>query len=157
MGDGNVHSDTLGMDGSKVGILEQGDKVCLRGLLKSHNSRRLETKIGLVVYHPTTISHPRPPKRSRNERPTLSDFTDEPLEGQLANEKLGALLVATDFTEGDGSRAEAVRLLHAACRRRRLAGLLGGELLARGFATSRFAGGLLQYMYVRERVEDREG
>jgi hypothetical protein len=50
------------------------------------------------------------------ERLTLSDFTDEALEGQLADEELGALLVATDFTEGDGTRAEAMRLLHTTGR-----------------------------------------
>ena len=36
-------------------------------------------------------------------------------------------------------------LLDAACRRGRLAGLLGRQLLARGLATSRFAGSLLQH------------
>ena len=41
----------------------------------------------------------------------LSNFTNEALEGELANEQLGRLLVATDFTEGDGTGAEAVRLL----------------------------------------------
>ena len=49
-GKSNVHGDALSVDGSEVGILEQGDEVSLSGLLKSHNSRRLETKIGLVVY-----------------------------------------------------------------------------------------------------------
>ena len=41
----------------------------------------------------------------------LSDLTDETLEGELADEQLGGLLVATNFTESDGTRAEAVRLL----------------------------------------------
>ena len=51
MGEGknNVHGDALSVDGSEVSILEQGDQVSLSGLLKSHNRRRLETKIGLVV------------------------------------------------------------------------------------------------------------
>lgn len=42
----------------------------------------------------------------------LGDLTDETLEGELADEQLGGLLVATDFTEGDGSGAEAMGLLH---------------------------------------------
>lgn len=42
----------------------------------------------------------------------LSDLTDETLERQLADEQLGGLLVATNFTESDGTRAEPVRLLH---------------------------------------------
>lgn len=46
----------------------------------------------------------------------LSDFTDKSLEGELADEKLCRLLVATDFTESDGSGAETMGLLHATCR-----------------------------------------
>ena len=41
----------------------------------------------------------------------LCDLTNKALEGQLADEELGRLLVAPDFTEGDGSGPEAVRLL----------------------------------------------
>ena len=41
----------------------------------------------------------------------LSNFTDKTLEGEFANEKFGRLLVATNFTESDGTRPEAVRLL----------------------------------------------
>ena len=41
----------------------------------------------------------------------LRDFTDETLEGELPDEELGRLLVATDFTEGDGSGAETMWLL----------------------------------------------
>ncbi len=42
----------------------------------------------------------------------LRDFADEALEGELADEELGRLLVATNFTEGDGSGPEAMGLLH---------------------------------------------
>ena len=65
------------------------------------------------------------------------------MEGQLADEELGTLLVTTDFTEGDGTRAEAMRLLHTTGLSGSLAGLLSSELLAWGLATSRLAGGLL--------------
>ena len=41
----------------------------------------------------------------------LSDLTDETLEGELADEQLGGLLVAPDFTERDGSGPETMRLL----------------------------------------------
>ena len=61
----------------------------------------------------------------RETRPTLSDFTDETLEGQLANEELGALLVSTDFAKSDSSRAEAVRLLDTTGLRGSLARLFG--------------------------------
>lgn len=42
----------------------------------------------------------------------LSDLTNETLEGELADEQLGGLLVATDFTESNGTRPEPVGLLH---------------------------------------------
>ena len=41
----------------------------------------------------------------------LGDLTNETLEGELADEQLRGLLVATDFTKGDGTRPEAMGLL----------------------------------------------
>ncbi len=113
---------TLGVDGAQVGVLEETNKVSLRRLLESSDGRGLEAEIGLEV---------------------LSDLTNEALEGELADEKLSRLLVATDFTESDSSRAEAVRLLDATSGGGRLAGSLGGELLAGRLATGRFASSLL--------------
>ena len=49
----------------------------------------------------------------------LGNLTDKPLEGQLANEELRRLLVTTDFTEGDGTGPETMRLLDTtSCRLR---------------------------------------
>ena len=60
----------------------------------------------------------------------LRNFTDKPLEGQLADEELGRLLVPTDLAERDGTGAETVRLLYTAGRGGRgLARRLGSELL----------------------------
>jgi hypothetical protein len=42
----------------------------------------------------------------------LCDLTDKTLEGKLADEELRRLLVATNLSESDGTRPEAVRLLH---------------------------------------------
>lgn len=78
------------MDGAQVGIFEEGDEVGLDGLLKSTDSRRLETEIRFEV---------------------LSNLTDKALEWQLADEELGGLLIATDLTEGDGSWLVAMGLL----------------------------------------------
>ena len=50
----------------------------------------------------------------RADLEVLSDLTDETLEGELADEQLGGLLVTTDFTKSDGTRTEPVRLLHTA-------------------------------------------
>ena len=41
----------------------------------------------------------------------LSDLTNETLEGELPDKELCGLLVATNFTEGDGTRPEAMGLL----------------------------------------------
>ena len=46
----------------------------------------------------------------------LSNFTNEALEGELANKEIRALLVLADFTESDGTRPEAVRLLDTTSR-----------------------------------------
>jgi histone H3 len=78
------------VDGAEVGVLEERDEVSLNGLLESADGRGLEAKIRLEV---------------------LGDLTNKTLEGQLADEKLGGLLVATDLTESDGTRLVAVRLL----------------------------------------------
>ncbi|CAH3044955.1 unnamed protein product, partial [Porites lobata] len=65
--------DALSVDGAQVGVFKQTNKVSFASLLKSHHSRALETQIGLEV---------------------LSDFSHKTLEGQLADQQLGALLRA---------------------------------------------------------------
>jgi hypothetical protein len=117
-----LDGDTLGVDGAQVGVLEKGDEVRLDGLLKGANGRGLEAEIALEV---------------------LGNLTDQTLEGELADQKLSGLLVATNLTKSDGTGLVAVRLLDATGRRGGLAGSLGSKLLARGLATSGLAGGLL--------------
>ena len=41
--------DTLGVDGAKVGVLEEGDEIRLDGLLESTDGRGLEAEIGLEI------------------------------------------------------------------------------------------------------------
>lgn len=77
-----LDGDTLGVDGAQVGVLKEGDEVGLNGLLKSTDGRGLEAEVGLEI---------------------LSNFTDQTLEGQLADQELSGLLVATDFTQSDGT------------------------------------------------------
>ena len=114
--------DALGVDGAKVGVLEEANEVGLGGLLEGKDGRSLEAEVGLEV---------------------LRDLADETLEGKLADEEVGRLLVATDLTEGDGSGAITVGLLDTSGGGGRLAGGLGGELLAGGLASGGLAGGLL--------------
>ncbi len=125
------------MDGAEVGVLEETNEVSLRGLLEGSDGGSLEAEVGLEV---------------------LGDLTDEALEGELADEELGRLLVATDLAEGDGTGAEAVGLLDAAgsLGRLRLAGLLGGVRLAGSLTTSGLAGSLLGTSHVACKESARE-
>ena len=63
---------------------KQRDKVCLNGFLESTNGRRLESEIRLEI---------------------LGDFADETLERELADQELSGLLVSSDFTKRDRTRA----------------------------------------------------
>merc|ERR1719244_976797 len=112
----------LGVDGAKVGVLKQTNQVSLTGLLQSHNGRALETEVGLEV---------------------LRNLSDQTLEGQLANEQLGGLLVTTDLTERHCTRPVTVGLLHPTGSRSALTSSFGGELLPRSLASGGLASGLL--------------
>ena len=113
-----LDGDTLGVDGAEVGVFEERDEVGFDGLLESTDGGGLEAEVGLEV---------------------LSDLTDKALEGQLADEELGGFLVATDFSESDGTRLIAMGLLDTSGGGSRLASGLGGELLTRGLATGGLA------------------
>ena len=107
-------SDTLGVDGTQVGVLEEANQVSLTGLLEGHDSRALEPQVSLEI---------------------LGNLSDEMLEGELADEKLSGLLVSSDLTEGNCSRPVPVWLLDSAGGRGRLASSLGGQLLPGGLAS----------------------
>ena len=123
--------DTLGVDGAQVGVLEQTDQVGLAGLLESHDGGALEPQVGLEV---------------------LGDLPDQTLEGQLADEKLGGLLVSPDLSQGHGSGPVPVGLLDSAGGGSRLPSGLGGQLLAGRFASGGFTGGLLGSCHLGCRV-----
>jgi len=116
--DGHTDGDTLGVDSAKVGVFKQRHKIGFDRLLKGADGRTLEAQVGLEI---------------------LGDFTDQALEGELADQELGRLLVPTNLTKSDGTGLVAVRLLDTAGRRRGLASCLGGELLTRSLATSGLA------------------
>ena len=113
--------DPLGVDGAQVGVLEQADEVGLGRLLQGHHGGALEPQVGLEV---------------------LGDLTDQTLEGQLADEELGGLLVPPDLPEGDCARPVPVRLLDSSGGGGRLPGSLGGQLLPWSLSSGRLAGGL---------------
>ncbi|TQD76210.1 hypothetical protein C1H46_038237 [Malus baccata] len=105
---GEEQEEDSGAGKSKVGILEQSHQVRLRRLLERRHGAALEPQIGLEV---------------------LGDLPHQPLEWQLADQELRALLVLPDLSQRHRSRPEAVRLLHSSGRRSRLPGCLGGQLL----------------------------
>ena len=83
------------MGGAEVSVSEEADEVCFSGFLEGEDSGRLP---------------PEPPVQ------ILRDLFHKALEGGLANEKLGGLLVATDVAEGDGPRSVAMRFLEKKIR-----------------------------------------
>jgi hypothetical protein len=113
---------TLGVDGAKVGVFEEADQVSFSGFLKSEDSGALETEVVLEL---------------------RSDFTDESLEGELADEELGGLLETSDLTESDGTWSEAVGLLDTTSSDDLLGSLLVGDVFAGSFATSVLASSVL--------------
>lgn len=130
------NGDTLAVDGTEVDILEEGDKVSLGSLLKGSNGGALETKVSLAV---------------------LSNLTNETLEGKLADQKLSGLLVTTDFTKSDGTRAITMGLLDSTSGGGGLAGSLGGNHLTGSLTTSRFASSLLGTSHVVLSLYDEVG
>jgi hypothetical protein len=101
--------NTLGVNGSQVGVLKEGDEVSLSSFLKSHNGRGLEAEVGLedALSANATAIQVKPAYLE-----VLSNLTNKTLEGEFADEQLGRLLVSPDFTERDGTGAEAMGLLH---------------------------------------------
>ncbi len=113
---------TLGMDGTQVGVLEETNKVSLTSLLQGHDSGALEAQVSLEV---------------------LGNLTHQTLEGQLADEKLSALLVAADLTKSHSSRPVPVGLLHSSGGWGTLASSLGGQLFAGSLSSRGLTSSLL--------------
>jgi predicted secreted protein len=84
---------SFGVNCAQVGIFEKANKIRFAGLLQGHNGRALETQVGFEV---------------------LSDFSNQALERQFANQQFGTLLVTTDFTKGHRSGPVTVRFFDAA-------------------------------------------
>jgi hypothetical protein len=114
--------DTLGVDGTQVGIFEKTNQISFSGFLEGQDGRSLKSKIALEI---------------------LGDLTDQTLEGKLSDEEVGTLLVTTDLTKGDGSGSVSVGLLDSSGGGGRLTSSLGGKLLARSLSSGGLAGGLL--------------
>ena len=114
--------DSLGVDGTQVGVLKETNKVSLTSLLESHDSRGLESKVSLEV---------------------LGNFSHQTLEWQFSDEELSGLLVSSDLTEGNSSRPVSVGLLDSSSGWSRFSCSLGGQLLSWSLSSSRFSCSLL--------------
>jgi len=112
-------SHALGVDGAEVGVLKQAHHVRLGRILESKDGRGLEAEIRPEV---------------------LGQLTHKALEGELAKEETGRLLVPTDLTEGDSARAIATDLLGRLKSRSTLPGALQRQELARRLAALVLAG-----------------
>ena len=61
----------------------------------------------------------------------MGDFSDHSLEGELSDQKIGGLLILSDFSQSDGSGFKSVGLLDAGGHWGGLSGdFLGNELLS---------------------------
>lgn len=117
-----LDGDSLGVDGTQVSVLKEGDKVGLNGLLESTDGGRLESEIGLEV---------------------LGNLSDKSLEGELSDEELSGLLVSSNLSESDGTGLVSVRLLNTTGgvgRSSGLSGSLGSNLLSGSLSTGDLSG-----------------
>ena len=124
-------SDSLGVDGAEVGVLEEANHVSLGGLLESKNGRGLESEVALLV---------------------SGDLTDESLEWELSDEELSTLLELSDLTEGNSSWSESVGLLDATSGGGLLGSSLVGNVLSWVLGAGVLAGGLLGAGHFKNKV-----
>jgi hypothetical protein len=111
-----LDSNTLGMNARKIGIFKETDHVLFSGFLESIDRSRLEAKVVLEV---------------------LGDFTNQTLEGQLADQEFSRLLILANLTESNGSGLVTMGLLETTTGLGgRLACSLGSELLTGSLASS---------------------
>ena len=78
--------DALGVEGAEVGVAEEAGDVGFGRLLEGGDGGRLPAETVLVAG---------------------GELTDEALEGGLAHEEVGGLLVLLDLAEGDGAGSPA--------------------------------------------------
>jgi len=108
------NGNSLSVDSAEVSIFEKTDEVRFGGFLEGQDSGGLESKVSLEV---------------------VGDFSDESLEGELSDQKIGGLLVLSNFSESDGTGSVSVGLLNTTSGGGALSGSLGGELLSGSLST----------------------
>ena len=113
--------DALGVEGAEVGVREEASDVGFGGLLEGSDGGCLPAETVLVAG---------------------SELTDEALEGSLAHQEIGGLLVLLDLAEGDGagSPAELLGAGGLSGLSLSLTGLLGGLGDSGGLGAGHFLG-----------------
>jgi len=107
------NSDTLGVNGAQIGVLEQSHQVCLASLLQEEIICQDRSGCDKVVTYLESPNGSRLEPQISFE--VLSDFSYKTLERQLPDEELSGLLVSPDLTESDSSWPVSVGLLDSSC------------------------------------------
>jgi hypothetical protein len=103
-------SDSSGVDGAEVSVLEKTNQVGLDGLLEGKNGGALESDVSLNI---------------------ASDVLDQSLERKLSDQEVGGSLVLSDFSDSNSSWSESVWLLNTSHSSGGWGlGLGGGDLLS---------------------------
>jgi hypothetical protein len=105
--------DSLGVDGTQIGIFKQPHQVCFASLLKGTDGCTLKPQVSFEI---------------------LGDLPHQSLEWQLPDEQLSRFLVTKDLSQSHGPWPVAVRLLHPAGRGRAFPSRLSGQLFGGGGA-----------------------
>ena len=126
------------MDGTQVGVFEQGHEVGFGSLLEGQDGSALPA---LFV---------------RFRAKFIGNFADQSLEGQLADQQVGAPLVFANLTESHCPGAIAIWLFLLWIEDAFALGLLG-EILAGGLSTSELASGLFGSGHWERSTRGREG
>ena len=125
--------DSLGVNGAKVGVFEEGDEVSLGSFLKGEHSWALESEFLLEL---------------------VGDFSDESLEGEFSDEEISGFLIFSDFSEGNCSGFESVGFLDSGGDWSWFSGdflcdqLFSGYLLGSWFSSGLFCSSHLEYVII---------
>ena len=122
----NHHCHPFCVNRAQSGILKHAHHESFRSFLKSWHSRRLESEVWFVL---------------------SSDFTNQSLERQLANQKLRWLLVFSNLSECHCSRSEPVWLLYPSSSRRVFPRSFISQMLPWGFRSGILSCCLLIYVH----------
>ena len=110
------------MNGAKIGVFEESNKVSLSCFLKGEDSLGLEADV-ILHFH--------------------SNISNKSLEGEFSDQQISSLLIFPDLSEGNCARSELVGFLHSsACDGSWLSCGLGGELFSRSLNTCGLSSGL---------------